>query len=119
VVTFRQRDLALLCYATRDLLTRRKLWGHPIPPGMDALERRLQAMSADGHELSSGAAELRQNTLIGAAQAATLLGCTARHVRRIAADLEGQRVEGQWVFRASVVAAYAAAKAEGRQSDSA
>ena len=96
----------LLCYATRDLLTRRKLWGHPIPPGMDALERRLQAaMSADGHDSGGGAAELKQeNTLIGAVEAATILGCSARHVRRIAADLDGQRVEGQWVFRRQDVA---------------
>lgn len=116
-MTFSQRDLALLCYATRDLLTRRKLWGHPIPPGMDALERRLQAMSADGHESSSGAAELKQNTLIGAVEAATILGCSARHVRRIAADLEGQHVEGQWVFRRQDVAAYANAKGDGCARD--
>ena len=109
-----QRDLELLCYATRDLLTRRKLGGRPIPPGMDALERRLQAaMSVGGHESDSSAAELNQNALIGAVEAATLLGCSARHVRRIASDLEGQRVEGQWVFRRQDVAAYANAKGDG------
>ena len=113
-MTFSERDLELLCYATRDLLTRRKLGGRPIPPGMDALERRLQAaMSVGGHESDSGAAELNQNALIGAVEAATLLGCSARHVRRIASDLEGQRVEGQWVFRRQDVAAYANAKGDG------
>ena len=113
-MTFSQRDLELLRYATRDLLTRRKLWGHPIPPGMDALERRLQAaMSANGPELGGTAAELSPGTLIGAVEAATILGCSARHVRRIAADLEGQHVEGQWVFRRQDVAAYADAKGAG------
>jgi len=70
-------------------------------------------MSANGHDLGGAPAELKQNTLIGAVEAATLLGCSARHVRRIASDLEGQRVEGQWVFRRQDVAAYADAKGAG------
>ena len=117
-MTFTEHDLKLLCYATRDLLTRRKLGGRPIPPGMDALERRLRAtMSVGGHESDSSAAELNRNALIGAVEAATLLGCSARHVRRIASDLEGQRVEGQWVFRRQDVAAYANAKGAGCARD--
>jgi len=70
-------------------------------------------MSANGHDLGGAPAELKQNTLIGSVEAATLLGCSARHVRRIASDLEGQRVEGQWVFRRQDVAAYADAKGAG------
>ena len=74
-------------------------------------------MSANGHDLGGAPAELKQNALIGAVEAATLLGCSARHVRRIASDLEGQRVEGQWVFRRQDVAAYADAKGDGCDRD--
>ena len=118
-VTFSQRDLELLYYATRDLMTRRKLGGRPIPPGMAALDRRLQAaMSARGHGLGGAPAQLKQeDILIGATEAATILGCTARHVRRIAGDLEAQCVEGRWVFRRRDVAAYANAKGAGCARD--
>lgn len=118
-VTFTQRDLELLCYATRDLMTRRKLGGCPIPPGMAVLDQRLQgAMSARGRELGRAPAQLKhEDILIGATEAATILGCTARHVRRIAADLEGQCVEGVWVFRRQNVVDYAGAKGDGCARD--
>lgn len=115
---FSDHDIRLIRYAVCDLVARRQLHRNPIPPGMDALERRLQAaMSADGHEFSSGAADLSLDILIGAEEAATLLGCTARHVRRIAADLEGQCVQGQWVFRRQDVVDYANAKGDGYERD--
>ena len=118
-MTFTRRDLELLCYATRDLMTRRKLGGRPIPPGMAALDQRLQAaMSARGHDLGGAPAQLNQeDILIGATEAAFILGCTARHVRRIAADLDGHCVEGRWVFRRQDVVDYAKAKGDGCERD--
>jgi hypothetical protein len=112
---FSDHDVQLIRYAVCDVVARRRLHRNPMPPGMDALEQRLRQpmMSANGHDLGGAPAELKQNTLIGAVEAATLLGCSARHVRRIASDLEGQRVEGQWVFRRQDVAAYADAKGAG------
>jgi hypothetical protein len=112
---FSHHDVQLIRYAVCDVVARRRLHRNPMPPGMDALEQRLRQpmMSANGHDLGGAPAELKQNTLIGAVEAATLLGCSARHVRRIASDLEGQRVEGQWVFRRQDVAAYADAKGAG------
>jgi len=116
---FSDHDVQLIRYAVCDVVARRRLHRNPVPPGMDALEQRLRQpmMSANGHDLGGAPAELKQNTLIGSVEAATLLGCTARHVRRIAADLEGQRVEGVWVFRRQPVVDYANAKGDGCDRD--
>lgn len=47
------------------------------------------------------------------ADAAAILGCSARTVQRRAADLDGQLVAGQYVFRESDVRAYAEAMRNG------
>ena len=83
-----------------------------LPNLLQQLEDLL-SMSAAGHESGCNAEELRSDTLIGAIEAASILGCSPRHVRRIAADLDGQFVEGRWVFRRQAVAEYAAAKGVG------
>lgn len=51
---------------------------------------------------------------ISSAQAAKLIGCTRRHIGRIATDLDGLLVAGRWTFDPAKVAEYAAAKKEFR-----
>ncbi|WP_157932145.1 MerR family transcriptional regulator [Mycobacteroides abscessus] len=43
-------------------------------------------------------------------QAAQILGVTPRHLRRLHADLDGQKVGSRWLFKASIVHEYRNAK---------
>jgi hypothetical protein len=67
----------------------------------------LLTMSAHGHESCSNSGEL---DLMGTKAVAAELGCTPRHVGRIAEDIGGQLVEGHWVFRRQDVDEYKAWK---------
>lgn len=56
--------------------------------------------------------------LIGVATAARILGVSQRYARRIHADLDGVRIDGNvWVFQRPTVVAYAQAKSERGQHD--
>jgi hypothetical protein len=74
----------------------------------------LTAMSDGGHELIGAAGRLGQE-LIDTEQAADILGCTARHIRRLTRDLDGQHIAGRWVFMRSVVEEYQEARTSGRR----
>jgi hypothetical protein len=101
----------VLLYALRDLIARRNLAHRPVPPRVKDLNiAALQWMSAGRHESVDGPEELTPDTLIGTAEAAAILGCTPRHAARLAADLDGQLVEGRWVFRRQTVVEYAELK---------
>ena len=88
---------------------------HPIrrwlPTHMHNLAAEL-AMSQAGHQSDSGAAELRQDELITAAQAAAIIGRSKRHAQRIATSLDGQIVCGRWLFNRQTVLDYAEAMHE-------
>ncbi|WP_396836810.1 helix-turn-helix domain-containing protein [Mycobacterium sp. ITM-2016-00318] len=73
-------------------------------------------MSANGHQLDCAAAQLELSVVVSAREAAHILGCTTRHVRRLAADLEGEEVGGRWLFSRSAVEAYAKGRRNGRAS---
>jgi hypothetical protein len=66
-------------------------------------------MFADERKHHSGAGELDLN-LMGSKAVAAELGCTPQHVGRIAKDIDGQLVEGHWVFRRQDVEDYKAWK---------
>lgn len=94
-------------YCVREVMRRRLLTGVPIPNWLRRLDRDL-SMSACGPKTQVPQEELE--TTIDTAEAAALLGYSTRHVRRIAADLDGRLVAGRWIFHRRTVAEYADAK---------
>ena len=80
--------------------------GSPFRRRAEPLIGRIELMSVTGHE-TDGAAEQLGEELIGTAEAAAILNCDPRHVRRLANDLDGRRINGRdWVFTKSVVKQY-------------
>ncbi|WP_329411933.1 helix-turn-helix domain-containing protein [Nocardia vinacea] len=79
-----------------------------VPPPVRALLLRVNCAIAD--EQTDPEPDGVAGDEIGTATAAEILGCTERWVRRIATDLDGIRVGRDWVFRRSVVEAYATAR---------
>ena len=99
-------------YALRDLISRRRLGGQPIPRELVDLYRDLDN-SADGSQTPTAARELPTEDLIDTSQAAGILGCTTRRVTQIHADLDGVKIARTWVFRRQTVVEYAQAKGMG------
>jgi hypothetical protein len=91
-------------------MAHRRRTGRPIPHSMHPLRAKLLMMLLD--DVDEVPVEDAQN--ITAAEAARLLGCSPRHVRRLAADLDGERVGPVWCFRLSVVEQYARELVRGR-----
>ena len=58
----------------------------------------LEDMSAHGPREDADKSGLGHELLVDVFEAAEILRCSPRHVRRIAADLDGQQVAGRWVF---------------------
>ena len=50
--------------------------------------------------------------MVGTAEAASVLGVSPRHVRRLARSLDGRRVKGAWTFDRHAVVAYATQRKE-------
>lgn len=86
----------------------RQRTGAPIPQRVRDL---LAYVSAGGHQCGCDATQSEQHDdMIDTAAAATILGCTRRHIRRLAADLDGQQIGREWIFRRATVTEYAEAK---------
>lgn len=67
-------------------------------------------MSGNGHRCGCDRQESEHDMeLVGAQIAAGLIGCTTRHVGRIAADIGGRKLGRQWWFDAAKVREYAQA----------
>jgi hypothetical protein len=105
-VNLTQDQVRLALYAVRDLVTRRTLGGQPIPHGFHALLNQL-VTSDSGSESPTAEPPLGDGELIGATRAAEILNCSARWVRAIRNDLDGQYVDGRWLFQRHTVVAYA------------
>lgn len=101
-------DAAL--YAVSDVLARRQLERRSVPIDVVLVERKLRAASDAGNGIRCSKEELEADTLMGPVEAAIILGCTPRRVRQIHADLDGELVGNQWVFRRQTVVDYADAK---------
>jgi hypothetical protein len=97
-------------YALRDLVSRRVLGGQPIRQEIQDLYEQLLAGSTHGTKNDPLCEELAPDDLIDTKEAATILGCSTRWVRRIHADLDGQSCGGRWVFRRQAVVEYAELK---------
>jgi hypothetical protein len=107
-------ELRAAYYCCAEVMRNRKRVGQPIPQWLrrhfDSLHHQI-LMSQSGDENGCGAEESDPMDLITALQAATVLGCSKRHVIRLAADLDSQLIGGRWLFNPNTVTAYA----EGRQ----
>lgn len=103
---------ALIRYCVAEMVRRRQLCGQPVPNRIHDLRLFLAAMTVDGTQNHSGATELvqGQGDLIDTEKAAEILGYSTRYIRRIASDLDGQRVSGRWAFNARTVTEYAEAR---------
>jgi hypothetical protein len=99
-------QVAWASYALRDLISRRRLGGHPIRPELIALFHYLDT-SADGSESTTAGEQLGSDDLIDAFEAAEIMHRTPRWVTQIHADLDGVKIGRQWVFRRQTVAEYA------------
>ncbi|MGN2640951.1 helix-turn-helix domain-containing protein [Nocardia takedensis] len=99
-------------YCVADVIQRRRRTGEPIPDWMPRLHARLDAeIETAGSDLGTDrAATSAGSELVGTAEAARILGCSARWVRRLVADLDGQRAGHEWVFDRATVTDYAAAR---------
>ncbi|WP_139334571.1 helix-turn-helix domain-containing protein [Mycobacterium colombiense] len=106
----------LYCCAAEDRA--RKAGKAPGPqPWLSNLIRRVEldiATSADGSDGGCGSAGLVEKTPISVEEAADLVGCSTRYLRYIAADLDGVKVSGRWVFDSEVVRDYAERRRDGR-----
>ncbi|MGV6990873.1 helix-turn-helix domain-containing protein [Gordonia amicalis] len=103
-----QSQVRTALWAIEELRRRRRLVGQPVPPALADLHHHL-IMSAHGPapEVSAPQSKSRPIEAIDAQEAATILGITPRHARRLAADLDAQRIAGRWVFNRHNVIAYA------------
>lgn len=100
-------QVALFCVAAE--LRRRQLAGIPIRDELRRLHYQLST-SVRGPESEATQEESGVAELINTSAAAETLGCTERHIRRIAADLDGTRIAGRWCFHRTTVTEYSTAR---------
>jgi hypothetical protein len=110
-VKLRGDQLSWVRYAVRDVVARRRLACEPIP--REFLLLHAQLTSLVGTENETEEIELGLDDLVDATGSAQILGCSPRWVRYIAADLDGQRFGGRWVFHRHTVTGYAKARDSG------
>jgi hypothetical protein len=97
-------------YCVSETVRRRLLAGIPVPAWLRTLDHHL-ARSVDGPETEVVQQQSKlSDQPIDTAEAAAIIGCTDRHIRRIAADLDGQRIAGRWIFHRPNVTDYAEAR---------
>ena len=90
-------DLEVAYYVFARFINGRLAAAKPVPAAVRTLFKRIELMSVTGHESECDAEELGEE-LIGTAEVADILDCDPRHVRRLANDLDGRRINGRWVF---------------------
>ena len=92
---------ALLRYVLAEFTRRRQLCGQPIPRQVRRLIGEVSVSGTSPREVEP------DSELIDTTEAARLLHCTPRNVRRIASDLDGHQIAGRWVFHRADVIEYA------------
>jgi hypothetical protein len=111
-VNLDERDLRAAYRCASEVLCSRRVIGAPIPDWLRKHHGRVEAwyltLSALGHEIHPPASQSEEpDKAIDAKEAADMLRCSERTVRRRAADLDGQKLAGgQWVFSRTAVAEY-------------
>lgn len=104
-----EQDARAALYCVADMLRRRQIGGIPVPQWLRDAHR---ALSVPGQEGEGPQLDSAPSDLIDTREAATMLDCHPRTIRRIAADLDGQIVAGRWCFSRSAVAEYAQSREE-------
>lgn len=67
----------------------------------------LETIAASSATGTKHVVEQQESELIGTTEAAQILGCSTRYVRRIHATLDGNRIGNTWTFPREVVEDYA------------
>lgn len=98
MATIDDRDLRAVRFVLAEFVRRRRLTGQPIPTVVARLHQHLT--SVDGHEHAAAQPDStpEPTELLDTGQVAELLGCTTRHVRRLAPALDAQQISGRWVY---------------------
>jgi hypothetical protein len=105
-VNLDRNDLEVAYYTFSRFINGRLASGKSVPAAVRALFKRIELVSACGHESGSGTKGLDEEPPIGTAEAAQILKCDPRTVRRLRQDLGGWKVGRDWVFTKSVVEQY-------------
>ena len=98
----------------------RRRYGEPVPEWMRHIGtrfERLLTMSRLRHDFEGSGAHSESDVRISAREAGEILGLSKRQVHRIAGDLDGEIVDGRWLFRKSVVVEYAEERANGTAAE--
>ncbi|OPX17034.1 helix-turn-helix domain-containing protein [Gordonia sp. i37] len=103
-LTAAETDCAVYVFA--EFERRRRIAGQPVPASARTLRQRLTAVAATGRTPEPARAPSKPAEQIDTTEAARLLGCSTRHVRRLAADLDGTRLGQQWIFPRHTVIDY-------------
>jgi hypothetical protein len=96
-------------YCIGEVVRARRRGPGAVPPWLSRLIRRYEleiATSRSRQDQGPGMQPSEHEQWIGTREAAATLGWTSRRVQRHAADLEGRKISGKLVFRASVVVEY-------------
>jgi hypothetical protein len=115
-LTSRQWRQVLFCTA-EELRARRAGKAPGVQPWNAELVRAVElelAVSESGHDSVGDQQHWEADRWITARQAADILGLSKRQTQRLAADLEGHRVDGRWQFRQSTVMNYTEGRQDGR-----
>lgn len=96
-------------YAVSEFVRHRRQHGAPVPAPVRRLFDRLDYIARWGVDPADTPTEGTADD-ISTTEAAAILGCSTRHVRRIAADLDGIRVGRDWIFNRHTVTEYATAR---------
>lgn len=122
MIELTESQASLARYYVAEAVRRRRLTGQPLQ--VAAVSRLLAALAdqtASGHGTSSATSRAEQSEpddLIGIVEAAALIGCTPRHCRRLAHQLDGIRVGTRsWVFNRHTVTNYAEGKHHAAQPE--
>jgi hypothetical protein len=108
-------DLEVAYYVFSRFINGRLAAGKSLPAAVRPLFKRIELMSVTGHQSDSETEQLGEE-LIGTEAVASILNCDPRHVRRLANDLDGQRINGHWVFTKNVVLQYEESRSAHRRS---
>jgi hypothetical protein len=109
-------DLEAAYHCAAEVIRRRCRTGEPIPERLRRHYNQLDLemrLSVSGHGSSWDTRQLEHDTSITARQAADILGCSKRQAQRLAPDLDGQIVDGRWLFKLKNVMEYAKGKQHG------
>lgn len=110
-MTLDKDDLRAARFVLAEFTRRRRLAGQPIPTAILRLHHHLVSVDGPEHRVARRESETAA-VIIDSRQAAEIIGCSERHVRRIATDLDGRQIAGRWAFDHQAVTEYALHKGD-------